>query len=294
VTRAEQRTLPGRERRPTLADVATRAGVSTALVSIVIRGAAGASAESRQRVLRAADELGYRPDTRARLLRSSHSRLLGVVFGVQHAFHGDLVGGLYQAADRIGYELALSAVTPTRDEPHAVYSLLQTAARPSSCSAPKHPRPTLADLATRLPVSPAASATAPSTRPFVQFPRPPSSQRTHRSSGTLASSPVRAVRNVSETEPGHAGPRPTQVGTMTHRSARMDTPECPYAPTTMGLISAARPLGRRWPAVLAWALWLLIPLGWAATARLDGLLREVGLSQEAWIVAGSFPAWSAR
>jgi hypothetical protein len=74
----------------------------------------------------------------------------------------------------------------------------------------------------------------------------------------------------------------------------MDTPECPYAPTTMGLISAARPVRRRWPAVLTWALWLLIPLGWAATARLDGLLREVGLSQEAWIVAGSFPAWSAR
>jgi hypothetical protein len=57
----------------------------------------------------------------------------------------------------------------------------------------------------------------------------------------------------------------------------------------MGLTSAARPVGRRWTAVLAWALWLLIPLGWAATARLDGLLREVGLSQEAWIVAGRLP-----
>lgn len=57
--------------------------MSTALVSIVIRGIPGASAESRQRVLEAADELGYRPDTRARLLGSSRSRLLGVVFGVQ-------------------------------------------------------------------------------------------------------------------------------------------------------------------------------------------------------------------
>jgi len=75
--------------------------VSTALVSIVIRGVPGASAESRQRNLEAADELGYRPDTRARLLRSSRSRLLGVVFGVQQPFHGDLVGGLYQAADPI-------------------------------------------------------------------------------------------------------------------------------------------------------------------------------------------------
>jgi DNA-binding LacI/PurR family transcriptional regulator len=63
-----------------------------------MRDAPGASAESRQRVLRAADELDYRPDTRARLLRSSRSRLIGVVFGVQHAFHGDLVTGLYGAA----------------------------------------------------------------------------------------------------------------------------------------------------------------------------------------------------
>ena len=47
------------------------------------------------------------------------------MFGVQHAFHGDLVSGLYEAADRAGYELALSAVTPTRDERRAVGSLLQ-------------------------------------------------------------------------------------------------------------------------------------------------------------------------
>ena len=87
------------DRRPTLADVAVRAGVSTALVSIVMREAPGASAATRERVRAVADELGYRPDLRARLLRRSRSRLLGVVFGVQHPFHGDLVDGLYTAAD---------------------------------------------------------------------------------------------------------------------------------------------------------------------------------------------------
>ena len=142
----------GRDRRPTLADVAARAGVSTALVSIVIRGVPGASAESRQRVLRAADELGYRPDTRARLLRSSRSRLLGVVFGVQHPFHGDLVSGLYQAADRIGYELTLSAVTPARDEPRAVRSLLQDRCEALILLGPQATTSDLADLADRLPV----------------------------------------------------------------------------------------------------------------------------------------------
>ena len=141
---------PGR--RPTLADVAARAGVSTAAVSIVIRGVAGASPATRERVLAAAEELGYRPDARARLLRSGRSRLLGVVFGVQHAFHGDLVSGLYQAADRIGYELALSATTPARDERRAVGSLLQDRCEALLLLGPQLPTADLAELATRLPV----------------------------------------------------------------------------------------------------------------------------------------------
>ena len=126
--------------------------MSTALASIVIRDAPGASAESRQRILQAADELGYRPDTRARMLRSRHSRLLGVVFGVQHAFHGDLVSGLYQAADRIGYDLALSAVTPERDEQQAVSSLLQDRCEALILLGPHTSTPYLAELAARLPV----------------------------------------------------------------------------------------------------------------------------------------------
>ena len=149
MTRADR---PARARRPTLADVAARAGVSVALVSIVIRDAPGASPANRQRVLQAADELGYRPDTRARLLRSSRSRLLGVVFGVQHAFHGDLVTGLYTAADRAGYELALSAVTPDRDERRAVASLLQDRCEALVLLGPQAPTSSLAELTARLPV----------------------------------------------------------------------------------------------------------------------------------------------
>jgi DNA-binding LacI/PurR family transcriptional regulator len=143
---------PNRDRRPTLADVAARAGVSTALVSIVMREVPGASPASRQRVMRAANELGYRPDTRARLLRSSRTRLLGVVFGVQHDFHGDLVSGLYVAADRVGYELSLSAVTPGRDERRAVGSLLQDRCEALILLGPQSPTAYLAGLAESLPV----------------------------------------------------------------------------------------------------------------------------------------------
>ena len=102
--------------RPTLEDVAARAGVSRALASIVMRGVAGASDGTRQRVLQAAAEIGYRPDARARLLASGNSRLLGVVFGMSGRFHLELLDGLYAAAEKAGYELILSALTPSRDE----------------------------------------------------------------------------------------------------------------------------------------------------------------------------------
>src|SRR5690242_16024070 len=95
-------------------DVATRAGVSRALVSIVFRNVPGASEATRARVMEAADELGYRPDQRARLLGSSRSRTIGVFFGLQHEFHTEMVEQLYAAAEGSGYELALGAHAPSR------------------------------------------------------------------------------------------------------------------------------------------------------------------------------------
>ncbi|MFJ8491948.1 LacI family DNA-binding transcriptional regulator [Streptomyces sp. NPDC094038] len=115
----------GRKSRPTMADVARAAGMSTALVSIVIRGVPGASDETRRRVLQIADELGYVPDQRAQKLRRSSSRVLGVVFELQQPFHGDLVEHLYAAAARHGYEAVISAVAPSRAESTAVNALLR-------------------------------------------------------------------------------------------------------------------------------------------------------------------------
>lgn len=139
-------------KRPTLADVAARAGVSVALVSIVMRGAKGAGAATRERVLEAAQEIGYRPDTRARLLRSSRSRLLGVQFGLHQPFHTDLVESIYVAAEPAGYQVALSAVAPSRDERQAVEALLADRCEALILLGPQVPAARLADLATGLPV----------------------------------------------------------------------------------------------------------------------------------------------
>ncbi|MDG9689346.1 LacI family transcriptional regulator [Streptomyces sp. Alain-F2R5] len=107
-----------------MADVASRAGVSRALVSIVFRNQPGASPETRERVLRVADEIGYRPDSAARLLARGRSRTLGVMLTVHQPFQADLVEGIYPEAERLGYDVLLSANAPGRDEAKAIESLL--------------------------------------------------------------------------------------------------------------------------------------------------------------------------
>lgn len=143
------------DKRPptvTMADVAERAGVSRALVSIVFRGVPGASAATRERVLRAAAELGYRPDQRARLLGSNRSRTVGVVFGLHHEFHAELVECLYQAVDGTGYDLALGATAPSRNERRAVQSLLDYRCEALILLGPTLPRTSIAELADCVPV----------------------------------------------------------------------------------------------------------------------------------------------
>ncbi|SDI03833.1 DNA-binding transcriptional regulator, LacI/PurR family [Arthrobacter subterraneus] len=149
-------------RRPTMADVAAEAGVSRALVSIVIRGAAGAGEATRARVLEAAERLGYRPDARARLLRSSRSRLLGVVFDITGPYHTELVGHLYPAARTRGYGITLSACGRAQSQHEAVHSLLDLGVEALIILAPETPDEDLA----RLPV-PVVSVFRPATHPDV-------------------------------------------------------------------------------------------------------------------------------
>jgi len=143
------------DRRPsvvTMADVAERAGVSRALVSIVFRGVPGASAATRERVLRAAEELAYRPDQRARLLGRSRSRMVGVLFGLRHEFHAELVDALYQEVDQTGYDLALGATVPSRDESRVVQSLLDYRCEALVLLGPRLSRSSIEGLAERVPV----------------------------------------------------------------------------------------------------------------------------------------------
>jgi DNA-binding LacI/PurR family transcriptional regulator len=112
------------DQRPRLADVAARAGVSTASVSLVLRGAAGPSAETRARVLAAAADIGYRADRTASLLARRRRHLLGVLLDVRNGFHAELVEEIQVEAGRTGYEVVLATLTRDRDEAAAIETLL--------------------------------------------------------------------------------------------------------------------------------------------------------------------------
>ncbi|TRW88075.1 LacI family transcriptional regulator [Mycolicibacterium sp. 018/SC-01/001] len=107
-----------------MADVAERAGVSRTLVSFILDGKPGASEETRQRVLAIAEDIGYRPDSAARLLAQGRSRTLGVMTDVRQLFQAELVTAIYPAAEHLGYEVLLSANLPDRTEAAVVESLL--------------------------------------------------------------------------------------------------------------------------------------------------------------------------
>jgi DNA-binding LacI/PurR family transcriptional regulator len=104
-------------------DVAQRAGVSRSLVSTVFRAVPGASPATRERVLQAAADLGYRPDERARQLRSQENTLIGVTLTATQPFHVALVERLHDAAALRGYELAITISTDTRTLERAVDGL---------------------------------------------------------------------------------------------------------------------------------------------------------------------------
>ena len=147
----QDQSLP-RARRPTLADVAAAAGVSVPLVSIVMRDAPGASASTRERVRKVAADLGYRPDQRARLLRQQRTRLLGVTFEVEQAFHGDLIEGIYAAAEPAGYDVVLSATAPTRPETRAIDAVLDDRCEAVILLGPRAATRSLTALSAKLPV----------------------------------------------------------------------------------------------------------------------------------------------
>lgn len=101
---------------PTIKDVAKLAGVSHGTVSNVINGAKSVNSQIVKRVRNAMEELGYQPDAKARSMRNSKTKLIGVVLpDITQRKFANLYTGLELKLRRQGYILCLFCTQSDRD-----------------------------------------------------------------------------------------------------------------------------------------------------------------------------------
>lgn len=90
----------------TIKDVARQAGVSAQTVSNVMNDRPLVREETRQRVLRACEELGYHPNAAARSLVTRHRNIIGLVLAnIKNPIYGEIVDTITLVADRFGYSV---------------------------------------------------------------------------------------------------------------------------------------------------------------------------------------------
>ncbi|GAA0365222.1 LacI family DNA-binding transcriptional regulator [Streptomyces blastmyceticus] len=112
-------------RRPTMKDIARRAGVSESAVSFALNGRPGVSDATRERVRQVAEQLGWQPSTAARALSGEGAATVGLVLarpartlgvesfflqlvsGVQEVLADRRLGLLFQMAEDIDAECAV-------------------------------------------------------------------------------------------------------------------------------------------------------------------------------------------
>jgi LacI family transcriptional regulator len=115
-----------RKRRPSLRDVAMRAGVSPAAVSKVIRSAYGVSPAMQQRVQAAIDELGYRPHTGARGMRAqTYTIAIGSeIPQLGNDFFTQVTTGAAGELTGTGYQLIIAPSLDSKNDQEVLNALL--------------------------------------------------------------------------------------------------------------------------------------------------------------------------
>ena len=119
----EYRPQPGGAAR--IVDVARRAQVSPATVSRVFNGSRGVKALHRERVLRAIDELDYRPNLLARNLRRQKAGMIGVlVSDIENPHFTAMVRAVEDATYRLGYRVLLCNTDESAEKQRAYLEML--------------------------------------------------------------------------------------------------------------------------------------------------------------------------
>jgi len=109
-------------KRPTIADIAQRAGVSKGAVSYALNGQPGVSEATRQRIIAIAREIGFNPNSAARALSGASARAVGLticrparILSIEPWFMG-LISGFEAELSARGFALTLQVVATPEDE----------------------------------------------------------------------------------------------------------------------------------------------------------------------------------
>ena len=107
-------------------EVAERAGVSSSTVSRLLSGKLSVKSETRARIMRAVEELDYKPSLMAKSLRSGESRLLGFIIpNIVRPFYPQVMKHLEDLAYQSGYNIILcDASESTEKESEFLQSLI--------------------------------------------------------------------------------------------------------------------------------------------------------------------------
>jgi DNA-binding LacI/PurR family transcriptional regulator len=122
-------------RRPTIDDVAARAGVSSAAVSFAMNGRPGVAEPTRRRILDAAEELGWRPSAHARALTEARARAVGLLLArpVEHLevdpFFVRFLAGVERTLARTDHALVLRVMDAAAPPDLGAYGRLAASGR---------------------------------------------------------------------------------------------------------------------------------------------------------------------
>lgn len=208
----------------TIRDVAEKANVHPSTVSRVFSGKSSISEKTRERVLSAAEELGFHPNAIARSLSIQQTHTIGIV--VPHVFEGffddsffpQIMRGMLEAAYRHDFRLIVGGSKGYEDEISQIKQIMVSSQADG-----------IVVMSSRLDVDTVGSLKSQST-PFVLIGHPPNMDQNNiawvdANNHTATQQAVEYLVSLGHTKIAYVGGDPQNLTTQERKAAYLETLE---------------------------------------------------------------------